>query len=401
MIKKINKSNLSNITQIWVRILMPFSNNYSVKISASELARLSKVPQQSASRHLNNLVKLNLIDYDLSIPTNPTEVSSTSTGNTGTEVFVVGRYAYVATTANSRIFDVSDVSSPTQVSNTDLGAAENSVFVSGSYAYVTDNTDRVLHVVDVTNVSNPTSVSVGVGIAPLDAFVSGKYAYVVSNNDARMEVIDVSNPASPRLVANVSTTGGHWPNAVFVSGRYAYVATSNGGMKVFDLGGIEANTIVADSLEAGSLQVRSNARFDNLVSIRGGVNIGGDLLVEQYASFGNNSLVVSSNGNVGIGTTSPASKLEVVGTLTMAGDINPDGDNTRSLGTNSLRYANIYGVSIFSGDIILENDFRITEGDRVAEERDSLVFLNAQEEKIMKLDSKGNLWIKGEIKRFD
>lgn len=63
MIKKINKPNLSNITQIWVRILMPFSSNYSSKISASELARLSKVPQQSASRHLNNLVKLNLIDY--------------------------------------------------------------------------------------------------------------------------------------------------------------------------------------------------------------------------------------------------------------------------------------------------------------------------------------------------
>ena len=63
MLKKKLKSNLSNITQKWVDLLIPFSDNYSAKLSASELARSSKIPQQTASRLLNKLVKLNLVNY--------------------------------------------------------------------------------------------------------------------------------------------------------------------------------------------------------------------------------------------------------------------------------------------------------------------------------------------------
>jgi predicted nucleotidyltransferase len=62
-IKKRIKSNLGNITQKWVDLLIPFSNDYSAKLSASELARKSKIPQQTSSRLLNKLVKLNLINY--------------------------------------------------------------------------------------------------------------------------------------------------------------------------------------------------------------------------------------------------------------------------------------------------------------------------------------------------
>ncbi len=58
-----NNLNLSNITQKWIDILMPFSNNYSIKISASELSKKSEVSQQTASRYLNKLAKYGLIDY--------------------------------------------------------------------------------------------------------------------------------------------------------------------------------------------------------------------------------------------------------------------------------------------------------------------------------------------------
>jgi predicted nucleotidyltransferase len=61
--KKANHPNLSNITQEWVDILAPFSDNYSSKLSASELARRSKIPQQTASRRLNALARLNLINH--------------------------------------------------------------------------------------------------------------------------------------------------------------------------------------------------------------------------------------------------------------------------------------------------------------------------------------------------
>jgi len=61
--QKTLKPNLGNITQKWVDLLTPFSNDYSSQLSASELAKKSKIPQQTASRLLNNIVKLNLINY--------------------------------------------------------------------------------------------------------------------------------------------------------------------------------------------------------------------------------------------------------------------------------------------------------------------------------------------------
>lgn len=54
---------LSDITHKWVNLLLPFLNDYFAKFSVSELSRKSKVPQQTASRILSKLVKLNMICY--------------------------------------------------------------------------------------------------------------------------------------------------------------------------------------------------------------------------------------------------------------------------------------------------------------------------------------------------
>ncbi len=45
-------------------MLLPFTNKYSGKLSATELARENKLPQQTVSRHMNNLAKNNLIEYE-------------------------------------------------------------------------------------------------------------------------------------------------------------------------------------------------------------------------------------------------------------------------------------------------------------------------------------------------
>lgn len=59
-------SKISNITQKWVDILMPFTKEYSNKITASELEKITNIPQQTISRVLNELVKINLINYEIS-----------------------------------------------------------------------------------------------------------------------------------------------------------------------------------------------------------------------------------------------------------------------------------------------------------------------------------------------
>ncbi|MBN1156582.1 nucleotidyltransferase domain-containing protein [Candidatus Woesearchaeota archaeon] len=56
---------MGNITQRWVRLLIPFTSGYKQRFTETELARLSKIPQQSASRYLNALVSENLLNYEI------------------------------------------------------------------------------------------------------------------------------------------------------------------------------------------------------------------------------------------------------------------------------------------------------------------------------------------------
>jgi len=74
---------MSNITQNWVKPLIPFSNGYNLKLTSSEISRKSKLPQQTVSRLLNKLVRKNLIEYIkqgknklfyLNLKTNQTEI---------------------------------------------------------------------------------------------------------------------------------------------------------------------------------------------------------------------------------------------------------------------------------------------------------------------------------------
>ena len=62
----------------------------------------------------------------------------------------------------------------------------------------------------------------------------------------------------------------------------------------------------------------------------------------QITTGGTNRMVVDSAGNVGIGTTDPASfKLQV------AGNIGPQTDSTHNLGSLALAWANIYGDTVY------------------------------------------------------
>lgn len=54
---------MGDITQKWVDILQPFSNNYAARLSASSLARLVNSPQQTVSRYLNELSENNILNY--------------------------------------------------------------------------------------------------------------------------------------------------------------------------------------------------------------------------------------------------------------------------------------------------------------------------------------------------
>ena len=199
-----------------------------------------------------------------------------------------------------KVVDVSDSSTPTEVGRLAIGGFPASVFVSGRYAYVVDGASDDLQVIDVSDPGTPTpagSLGLGSGVIPESLFVSGRYAYVVDSETKDLKMIDVADPTTPVLAGRLIL--GDYPWSVFVSGRYAYVVDDIGGnLKIIDISGAEVTSMIAHSLEAGSLQVRENLTAQGQLAVTGGVNIGAGGLF--------------SDGNVGLS-----------GTLAIANDIAP------------------------------------------------------------------------------
>ena len=64
-LKKGNVSELANISQNWLNILIPFSYNYNEKFSGSELSRILSTPQRSVARYLSQLDENNLLKFEI------------------------------------------------------------------------------------------------------------------------------------------------------------------------------------------------------------------------------------------------------------------------------------------------------------------------------------------------
>ena len=103
-----------------------------------------------------------------------------------------------------------------------------------------------------------------------------------------------------------------------------------------------------------------------------------------------NKLTITRSGNVGIGTSTPAYKLQI------AGDIVPTDNSLYSLGTSTLKWANIFAATTTVGDLVFGNNFRITEATST-EGLQTIVFKNHNGQDIMSLDENGNLIVPGSI----
>ena len=50
----LEQQKMTNVGQIWPDILIPFTNDYAIKLTASELSRKTKIPRRTISRILDN-----------------------------------------------------------------------------------------------------------------------------------------------------------------------------------------------------------------------------------------------------------------------------------------------------------------------------------------------------------
>ncbi|MEN7982482.1 MAG: nucleotidyltransferase domain-containing protein [Nanoarchaeota archaeon] len=62
--KKNYKSYMTKLSQNWLNVLVPFSYEYSRRFSGSEISRITKIPQKSASRYLSELVSEGVLRFE-------------------------------------------------------------------------------------------------------------------------------------------------------------------------------------------------------------------------------------------------------------------------------------------------------------------------------------------------
>jgi type II secretory pathway pseudopilin PulG len=275
---------------------------------------------------------------DVSNPTQPRGVIGSeivfTAGINPRSIYVQGRYVYIVNSgANTlQIIDVSNPALPVSVGSMTTETVPYSVYVQGRYAYVVNYSANTLQIIDVSNPALPTSVgSVATGLNPYSVYVQGRYAYVVNLSSSTLQIFDVSNTALPTSVGSVATN--NYPYSVYIQGRYAYVVNTSltSTLQIFDVGGSYIQQLEAGGIETGTLSVRNNLQVNNDLDVRGGLQVARGIgTTGPFSVFGGatgSTFVVNRDGNVGIGTSTPAQKLTVAGTIesTTGGFKFPDG----------------------------------------------------------------------------
>jgi hypothetical protein len=161
--------------------------------------------------------------YDITTTT-PTAIGSLSLPGSPTNIFVLGRYAYVTTSDDTelQIIDVCTPSAPSIVGTFAAtgGANANGIYVVGTTAYMvrdSSGSDEFI-VIDVTTASAPSLIgSLNLGDDSFEVVVLGTNGFVASaSNTQELQVLNLTTPSAPTLSGSLNLAGNG--NAVTIAG---------------------------------------------------------------------------------------------------------------------------------------------------------------------------------------
>ena len=313
---------------------------------------------------------LNIIDFTVIADAT---VSSFSLGQPGVVITTSGNYAYVAQQNQLKILDISDPVSPVSIHTVPIGSNPSAIRATDNFLYVVNvaSPNSSLQIIDISSPSTAyflKSVDLTGVVNYFD--VEGGYAYLV-NTGSTLQVVPIPTESSFFPVYDLNgNVSGYAPSGIIaqtvdtfsLSGNNLQLSLYGDGepKKTVDLSSfldntdnqtlsLNSNTLsltnggsvnlspYLDNTDAqvlslnGSMLSLTNGGSVDLTGF-GGDNLGNHTATQNLKTNGNwisndganNGLFVDGANNIGIGISSPASKLHVFSptnsTLTLESD---------------------------------------------------------------------------------
>lgn len=304
-----------------------------------------------------------LIVVNVTTPSSPSVVGSVFVTSQPLNIVVSGTFAFVAGSP-LRVVNVANPTSPVVVSTINTNAT--ALAASGNHLYVVDQSAR-LQVFEISTPTSPSLItSAGTGDYPIGVELAGSRAHVICRASNRLEVFNLAGPG----YADTSLALSSASNTLLVTastgsyGSGAITAVSNGAntMAIYGRANNGSNSIAIKGEAtgggyAGLFLGRSYFNGDTTVGngdltistgdlglgnskdvAWGNTRIRGNGGSSGYLEFAVNDSVVqriNANGYVGIGTTTPAEKLDVqFGNIAMDDAYSINWGNTKVRGYN-------------------------------------------------------------------